>query len=568
MLLTVGAFAVDLEAKIWIVAPSGGDFTKIQDALDSAQPGDTILVKDKTGGYSEKIHFPRSGNATAGPIVLRAFPGHSPAIDGRGVPGSNMVLINDKSYVTLDGFEIRNNLNVKDGSGVRIIGAGSNIAICYNTIHDVRGDDAMGITVYGTSETASISDLVIEGNEIYDCDPAHSEALTLNGNVEDFEVLGNTVRDVNNIGIDFIGGEKSINKLFGCRNGVCRGNRVLRANSNYGGGFGAGIYVDGAKDIVIEGNFVTQCDLGIEIGAENPGIVTSGIEVRDNIVYRNDKAGIVFGGFSSAVGTVTKCKFFNNTCYANDAKTTGVGELWIQWASGNEIRNNIFVASQQNVLTYSELGNVNNSLDYNSWFTLGSPGQAEFVWRAQNLVGFAAFRQTSKQGANSRFMDPKFVDPANDDFSPQEKSPVIDAAEPKFRPARSDAAGSPRVQDGDFSGSMRLDHGAFEFAHLRLAVDGDLVGGGQLNVKVTGSANLPSFLVIATKSAALAVDPIGVLLFDPSAPWALVPWGAIPATKTIPLPASLPAGLHIRFQAFCRGAQGGNTSNAVDRDRS
>ena len=63
----------------------------------------------------------------------------------------------------------------------------------------------MGITVYGTSTTASLSDLVIDQNELYDLEPAQSEALTLNGNIEHFVVSRNIVRDVNSIGIDFIG---------------------------------------------------------------------------------------------------------------------------------------------------------------------------------------------------------------------------------------------------------------------------------------------------------------------------------------------------------------------------
>ena len=66
-------------------------------------------------------------------------------------------------------------------------------------------------------------------------------------------VTNNHVHDVNNIGIDFIGGERSICKDIGkvARNGICSGNRVERARSNYGGGFAAGIYVDGARDIKI-----------------------------------------------------------------------------------------------------------------------------------------------------------------------------------------------------------------------------------------------------------------------------------------------------------------------------
>src|SRR6185369_5336514 len=101
-----------------------------------------------------------------------------------------MVLIDSRSYVKLVGFEIRNNLGVNDGSGVRILGSGSHIEIRDNEIHDIRGDDAMGITVYGTAATP-IDNLIIDGNEIHDCEPFRSEALTLNGNITNFEVTNN-----------------------------------------------------------------------------------------------------------------------------------------------------------------------------------------------------------------------------------------------------------------------------------------------------------------------------------------------------------------------------------------
>src|SRR5262249_55869711 len=239
-----------------------GDFASIQAALNAAAAGDTIDVA--SGIYHEKVAFPASGNAGSGYITLQAGAAQTPILDGTGVSGSNMVLIDSRSYVKLIGFDIRNNLNVMGGSGVRILGSWSPIEVRNNKIHEIRGHDAMGITVYGTDAT-SISNLTIDGNQIYDCEPARSEALTLNGNVELFAVTNNIVHDVNNIGIDFIGGETDIqpdtNKV--ARNGVCAGNQVARARSSYGGGFAGGLYVDGGKDIVVERNTVTQSDLGI-----------------------------------------------------------------------------------------------------------------------------------------------------------------------------------------------------------------------------------------------------------------------------------------------------------------
>jgi len=442
-----------------VVAASGGDHTTIQAALDAAVAGDTILVREAPTPYFEKLVFPRSGNAGAGFISLEAYPGEQPVLDGTGVPGANMVLIEDRSWVRIAGFEIRNLLNANDGSGIRVLGSGSHIEIRDNRIHDIRGRHAMGITVYATRATP-IGDLVIDGNEIFDCEPATSEALTLNGNVDGFSVTNNVVRDVNNIGIDFIGGETDIqpDPTKVVRNGVCRGNRVERARSSYGGGFAGGIYVDGARDIVIENNVVTESDLGIEIGAENAGQVTTGIAVRSNVVYRNDKAGIVFGGYAAGVGRVRDSELRNNTTFENDTLGEGFGELWIQYAEDNVVRNNVFVATAANLLLASYGGNAGNDLDHNVWWAPGGAGAATFVWNGSVSAGFAAYRAATGQDTSSSFADPLLVAPAAGDFHVASSSPAINAGDPAtvVAPGETDLDGAPRLS------GPRVDAGADE----------------------------------------------------------------------------------------------------------
>ena len=477
------------------VAASGGDFTTIQAALDAAVAGDTILVRAQGTPYFEKLVFPRSGSSVDGFISLEAYPGESPVLDGTGVPGANMVLIEDRSWVRVAGLEIRNNLNVTDGSGVRILGSGSHIEVRDNRIHDMRGKNAMGITVYATG-SAPISDLVIDGNQIDDCEPAPSESLTLNGNVDGFAVTNNLVRDVNNIGIDFIGGETDIqpDQTKVARNGVCRGNQVLRARSSYGGGFAGGIYVDGGRDIVVENNVVTESDLGIEIGAENPGLVTSGIVVRSNVVHRNDKAGIVFGGFQASVGRVRDCEFRNNTTYENDTLSRGFGELWIQFAENNVVRDNVFVATAANLLLSSDAGNTGNALDYNVWYAPGGATSARFVWNGAAYTGFAAYRAATAQDAASVFADPLLVAPGAGDFHLAPQSPAVNAGDP----ATSIAAGETDLDGAPRLSGPRVDAGADEVTcgdgvqnPGEACDDGNLVDGDgcDSNCTLTGCGN-------------------------------------------------------------------------------
>jgi len=474
----------------FFVSPTGSNanpgtfvlpFKTIQHALNVAnQPGDTIEVRG--GTYHEKISFPNSGTQAGGDITLEAYQGEHPVLDGTGVKssdvgfGNDMVQMINVSYVQLIGFTIaydRGNAIV-DASGVHVEGAGTNIEIRDNVIRNISGIHGMGISVYGTSLTSPITQIIIDGNLIHDCQPADSETLTLNGNVSDFQITNNVVHNCNNIGIDMIGGEADI---FGVtpqtglpvtRDGVCSGNTVYNIHANYGGGFAGGIYVDGGQDITVDDNISFQNDMGLEVGAENAGYVASGIIVENNILYKNTKAGLVFGGFDASVGRVENCSFINNTVYDNDTHNTGNGQLWIQWASNNIVTNNIFVASADGVLvgSFDAGSNVNNLLDHNLYFA--SPAaNASFNWNGATFSSFSAFQSGAREDgpssptedADSLFADPQFVDAAAANFQLQATSLAIDAG--------SSIAG--QFAPTDFTGLTRgtpPDIGAYENASV------------------------------------------------------------------------------------------------------
>lgn len=417
----MSAWLSPLAAATYHVAPAGSDaaagsreqpWKTLGHAISHAGAGDTILVG--AGTYVEKISFPKGGNEKDGPLTLQAD--GAVIISGKGVKGQDIIHLKDVSHVRVIGFEIRDNLNVNDGSGIRIEGACAKIEIIGCRIHEIRGKDAMGITVYGTNSVGPISGLLIEGCEIFNCDPAESEALTLNGNVDGFRILNNVVRDVNNIGICMIGGEDWINsdRTRVARNGLCKGNKVARIRASYGDGYAAGIYVDGGSDIIVEDNEVTECNLGIEVGAENKGTVARRIIVRNNRIWANQKTGIVFGGFEEKVGRVEECVFVGNLCYRNDTHKDRNGELWIQYASNNVVRGNIFWAGPEAMLLQSGAGARGNTLDENIWYTEAGSGEANFSWFGQEITGFEAYRRLSKQDGASKFSRPAVKLPSSD----------------------------------------------------------------------------------------------------------------------------------------------------------
>ena len=126
--------------------------------------------------------------------------------------------LNNSSYLIVQGFELRNYTTAKTTQvpiGIYVTGAGSNVQIVNNHIHDITttahttpsacASDALGLAVYGNKAPGSIASLVISGNELNAMKTGCSETMTLNGNVDGFTVTSNLVHDNDNIGIDAIG---------------------------------------------------------------------------------------------------------------------------------------------------------------------------------------------------------------------------------------------------------------------------------------------------------------------------------------------------------------------------
>src|ERR1043165_3720865 len=271
LLLPIVAVIVCRAAAVtYHVATSGNDtnsgslaapWRTIQKAANTLATGDTVLVR--SGVYGERVTVNVSGSAAGGFVTFQNYPGELPILDGTSltVPATDngMFLLTGRSYVTIDGFEIRNyRTSTKNivPAGIFVTGASHDLTIRSNLIHHFEtnygsssGGDAFGIIVYGTSTTQPVTNLVIKGNEIYSLKTGSSETLTVNGNVSGFDISYNSVHDNNNIGIDFIGFEGTcpdVNQDY-ARNGVCRGNTVWNissyGNPAYGNEYAAdGIY--------------------------------------------------------------------------------------------------------------------------------------------------------------------------------------------------------------------------------------------------------------------------------------------------------------------------------------
>ncbi len=342
--IVLGFFAGAPQAKILAVAKSGAAYATVQAGLSAAVAGDTVLVAP--GVYSEAVAFGKSGSAAGGFITLRGEAGA--ILDGTGSKADALITIRGKSYVRAEGFEVRNLAGSDVPMGISVSGAGNHIELRGNVVHHIENPNgnAHGIACYGDA-SEPLSDLVLEGNAIHSCKLGQSESMAINGNVDGVLVAGNVVHDNDNIGIDFIGFEGTgPTGQDQVRNGICRGNTVYAissaSNPTYGGERSAdGIYVDGGRDIVIEGNTVDNCDIGIEIASEHGGKATSGITARNNFVSRSWQGNLMAGGYAASKGSAENIAFIGNTTYGGKG-----GELILQFNGKDiQIRNNCFVAA-------------------------------------------------------------------------------------------------------------------------------------------------------------------------------------------------------------------------------
>ncbi|MEX1365027.1 MAG: right-handed parallel beta-helix repeat-containing protein [Nannocystaceae bacterium] len=285
----------------------------LQHAADTAEPGTAVRI-DASGDYRAfEIH--RSGTADAWIVFTAQDPSAPPRVTG--TAGTEAVVDIDASFVVVQGLEITNDhagdLGT-DAIGIQVqprAGDIGNIELRNNLVHDVGPGQVEqdscsydGHGIIAQAEGHRVSNLVIDGNEIYDATVGNSEVLVVNGNIADFCVTSNYVHDTNNIGIDIIGYEK--NDTETTRRGMIADNVVLDASNYwpycsrgnctypYGDESSDGIYVDGGADLLIEYNVVGRADHGIELQSENGQLIRN-VEVAFNVVFNSNYRNFTLG---------------------------------------------------------------------------------------------------------------------------------------------------------------------------------------------------------------------------------------------------------------------------------
>jgi len=469
----------------YYVSPAGNDagagtlnapFRTISTALGKAIAGDTVFVRK--GVYYEKVSFPKSGRLDK-QITLKAYPGEIPVIDGTGlsITGKEaLVTISNASYITFEGFDVCNyksstpwvNINgiIANGSSTDLIIRNNRI---YNIEHNVApadGRSGHGIEILGNT-TVAMKNILIEGNEIHDCNTGYSENLTINGYVDGFTIKGNKIYNGENIGIDAAGGYAAnpTPALNYARNGVISDNELYNIDMTTGPiggttGHGAiGIYIDGARNITIERNKVHEVDRGIGIVSENDAFPTNDCIVRNNFVSNSFRAGIYLGGYLNYTsGGTSNCSVVNNTLYFNNKEQGAFGEIegeirLTEQCFNNVIKDNIIYARPVDIIIhkYTNSGS-NNIIDNNLYYTTGTP---QWIWNSTNgpaITDFSTWQTTSANDAASVYgVDPLLVSSTDlhiQPASPANNTGVVISADIN---GTTDIDGNPRIINNKIS---------------------------------------------------------------------------------------------------------------------
>ena len=367
------------------VALSGSLQTAIDDCMsvcvieiDQLDINDTVYINQANikllGKSGNKITFSTSA---VGAVFLIETDTQNIIIEGLNIDGSvsNVAKERDPDII---GISI-------DGNSI------SNVQLIGNHIHHLDGKEgAHGIAVFGNgaTEQTAISNIIIENNQLHDLRTGFSESLVVNGNVKNWEIIGNSVTDVNNIAIDAIGGEgtsptrndngRIVPGIFdAARFGFIQNNTVTNmstlSNPAYGNAhsFAAGIYIDGGHNILVSDNAIENTPWAIEVGAENC-VSTQNLTIKNNTTSLSRFGDLLLGGYAVTgyfADTGINCDPLTsndnaeghgytrfNTIKDNNFTSTSILENLIETTL--RVLNTVIIESEGNVMAVNEDGIV------------------------------------------------------------------------------------------------------------------------------------------------------------------------------------------------------------------
>jgi hypothetical protein len=409
------------------------DYPSIQEGIDAATDGDTVLVSE--GTYYERIDFSGKPISVVSNFI---FTQDSLTI---------MNTIINADTLILGYSDIGNVVSFTSGEDSRSLLKGFTITKGTGRKED---DTYMGGGIYCVSSSPTIeSNYILENSASYPGLPQYTDGCGGGIYLKDCTpiVRFNSIKRNEAFGMDYywIVGEGGGIYVEGCQSGVIQNNIIM---NNETGCWGAGIYCEDSQVLIRENRIEENVPY-----ASGGGIYcyNSSLEIANNTIKRNNEGGILCDNNSNAmiignviVGNEDGCGIFiaessptilNNSIQNNSffVLSEGGGIIFL-YDSHPTIANNI-IAENRCIGLSGDL-TCNPIIDYND------------VW--DNRLGDYF---NCEPGERDISCDPEFIDPEiTEDFRLLPTSHCIDAGDPE--------------SDVPEDGGDRVDIGAYEYQQL------------------------------------------------------------------------------------------------------
>jgi hypothetical protein len=402
---------VNAATNTYYVAKNGSDnnpgtqaqpWLTFQKATSTIVAGDTVYVR--AGVYNERLNIVNKLGNTTQRITVKKYPNETVIIDGTGLGTQSPLFIQNSSYITVDGFEVRNSSQV----GVSAVyGQNHYIELLNLHVHDCSSS---GIMVGYGGSFGSVSHILINGCTVHNVCKAGvnaDEGISIQS-VDNFEIMNCLIYDTPNI--PGVYGQSGLDCKVGCTNGKIHHNEIARTT----------MYIDAfgkttSNFEIYDNYFHDTANNAIFLGCEKTPASVTNINIYNNLFYNN--ANGCFIAYGEAGGfTALNFKFINNTCYKN--AQSGWNDITFGDATVNYqncvIANNIIMPAVYNarpiVSNKPSLGGY--TIDHN------------LFWSGEGKIYPES--TTVPRGTSAIVADPLLVNPPTD-FSISANSPAKDA---------------------------------------------------------------------------------------------------------------------------------------------